>query len=347
MKYPDPSRRSFLKSTGLAGLAALLPACAKRTPSNGIASLYGGLKDSDYLGELTTEARIEDTDIFTEGPAADAKGDVYFTNIRTNKILKWDPRSKRLSTFRENSNAANGLRFDPQGRLLACEGGAGRVTRTDMGTGEITSLVDGYQGKRLQAPNDLDFDSQGRIYFTSRSNDPDPETDNLKAVYRIDPDGTLTQLLAEPEVHMPNGIIVSPDESKLQLIEAHGQASRNRCIFSYDLARDGSISNRRQMINFYPGRSGDGMCVDEQGNLYVAAGLHNERGSSETLDTRPGIHVLSPTGELLAFRETPEDTITNCTFGGDGLRTLYITCGSYLLSIRTAIAGKASYRPGA
>ena len=314
-------------------------------PKQGISQLYDGLKSSDYLGELKTETRIEDSDIFTEGPAVDASGKVYFTNIRTSKILKWDPSSKQLSTFRENSNAANGLRFDPQGRLLACEGGAGRVTRTNLQTGEITVLAESFDGKRLQAPNDLDFDSQGRIYFTSRGNETDPERDNLKAVYRLDPDGALSQLLAEPDVHMPNGIIVSPDESRLQLIEAHGGASRNRCIFSYDLASDGSISNRRQVINFYPGRSGDGMCVDEQGNLYVTAGLHNERGSSETLDTRPGIHVISPSGKLLAFSETPEDTITNCTFGGEDLRTLYITCGSYLLSLRTAIAGKASYRP--
>ena len=345
MKYPYLSRRDFLKTASLAGATALLPACTQRSPSYGISKLYSGLQASDFLGELKTETRIEDSEVFTEGPAVDAAGNVYFTNVRTSKILKWDPLSKQLTTFRENSNAANGLRFDPQGRLLACEGGAGRVTRTNMQTGEITVLADRFNGNRLQAPNDLDFDSRGHIYFTSRTNDPDPEKDNLKAVYRLDPDGTVTQLLAEPNVHMPNGIIVAPDESQLQLIEAHGAASKNRCIFSYDLAANGSISNRQRIINFYPGRSGDGMCVDEQGNLYVAAGLHNERGSSETLDTRPGIHVISPEGKLLAFTETPEDTITNCTFGGEDLRTLYITCGSFLLSLRTAIAGKATYRP--
>ena len=89
------------------------------------------------------------------------------------------------------------------------------------------------------------------------------------------------------------------------------------------------------------------MCIDAAGNLYVAAGLHKTRGTSETLDTRPGIHVVSPQGRLIAYRETPEDTITNCTFGGADLRTLYVTCGSKLLSIRTDIPGKASYRPHA
>ena len=88
------------------------------------------------------------------------------------------------------------------------------------------------------------------------------------------------------------------------------------------------------------------MCIDAKGNLYVAAGLHKTRNTSETLDTRSGIHVVSPDGELLDYVETPADTITNCTFGGADLKTLYITCGSKLLSLRTTIPGKASYRPG-
>ena len=100
------------------------------------------------------------------------------------------------------------------------------------------------------------------------------------------------------------------------------------------------MANERKLYDFYPGRSGDGMSLDEQGNLYVAAGLHRRRGNSETLDTRPGIHVISPEGKLLAFIETPEDTITNCTFGGPDRRTLYIACGKQLLSVLTKVPGK-------
>ena len=84
------------------------------------------------------------------------------------------------------------------------------------------------------------------------------------------------------------------------------------------------------------------MCIRDS---YIAAGLHNRRGTSETLDTKPGIHVISPEGKLIAFLSTPEDTITNCTFGGPDLKTLYITCGKLLLHVRTSIPGKASYRP--
>jgi gluconolactonase len=143
---------------------------------------------------------------------------------------------------------------------------------------------------------------------------------------------------------MPNGIVTSPDNKTLYIIESHPDAKHHRDIRAFDL-EGGKLSGERVLIDFYPGRSGDGMRVDAEGNLYVAAGLHKTRGTSETLDTRPGIHVISPQGKLLAFRETPEDTITNCAFGGEDLRTLYVTCGTLLLAIRTEIAGKASYRP--
>jgi gluconolactonase len=308
---------------------------------------YQNLENDSYLGEMEILTRIEDEKVFTEGPAVDRAGNVYFTNIPVSKILIWDPVENRLSVFRENSNGANGLRFAMNGDLLVCEGNPARLVRTNMKTGESSILANQFKSKGLQALNDLDFDSGGRIYLSSRTSDPDHEKVNKRSVFRVDPDGTVHQLLTEPQVHMPNGIVISPDEKTLYLIEAHGGADRNRNILAFDLQRDGSLSNRRVLYNFYPGRSGDGMCIDAAGNLYVAAGLHKRRGSSETLDTRPGIHVISPDGNLLAYRETPEDTITNCTFGGADLKTLYVTCGSYLLRIRTKIPGKKTYRPDA
>ena len=306
---------------------------------------YENLNTDNYLGETEVVSRIHDEQVFTEGPAVDRAGNVYFTNIRVSKILKWDPLNKSLSVYRTGSNSANGLRLTMEGDLLVCEGQPARLTRTSMKTGEVRVLADKYKGKGLQSLNDLDFDSRGRIYFSSRASNPDLQKENKKSVYRLDPDGSMHQLLTEPQVHMPNGVVVSPDEKILYLIEAHGEENHNRNILAFDLHEDGSLSNRRVLYNFYPGRSGDGMCIDVEGNLYVAAGLHQRRGSSETLDTRPGIHVISPEGKLLAFRETPEDTITNCTFGGKDLKTLFVTCGSYLLSIRTKIPGKNTYKP--
>ncbi|MEQ8337094.1 MAG: SMP-30/gluconolactonase/LRE family protein [Cyclobacteriaceae bacterium] len=305
---------------------------------------YTGLKSDYFTSDLKTETRIEDTEVFTEGPAVDKDGIVYFTNIRVNKILKWNPEAKELSVFNDASNAANGLRFDPEGNLLICEGGSGKVTKLNMETGVKSTIAESYNGKGLQSPNDLEYDSSGRIYFSSRTNNPELEKENVRALYRVDPDGSVHQLLAEPKVHMPNGVVISPDEKKLYLIEAHPDENHARHILSFDLQADGSLANRDTLYNFYPGRSGDGMCIDSEGNLYVAAGLHETRNTSETLDTRPGIHVISPEGELLAYVKTPEGTVTNCTFGGEDLRTLYVTCGTYLLSIQTKIAGKKTYK---
>lgn len=303
---------------------------------------YGGL---DSAALFTAAAVADETQVaFLEGPACDRAGRVFFTNTTAERIMLWEPATRRLSVFREASNAANGLAFDRQGRLLACEGGAGRVTRTDMASGAVDVLADSFQGKPIGATNDLALDAKDRIYFTSRFG-TELESGQVNAVYRIDPDGRVERLLATPEIDMPNGIVTSPDDKTLYLIDADPRADHARRIRAYELRDDGSVGGERLLYDFYPGRSGDGMAIDAEGNLYVAAGLHARRGTSETLDTRPGIHVISPGGKLLAFIATPEDTITNCTFGGDELRTLYITCGKRLLSLRTKIPGKASYRP--
>lgn len=334
------TRRRFLQQSAAA--TATILASGVFPTKRSIAADYAGLKTKDYLGPVEVLAKVEDETVFTEGPAAAPDGTLLFTNVPVSKILKWDPNTKQLSVFRDHSNETNGLYFAPDGSLLACEGGAARVTRTDAKTGKIEVLAEGYNGKRLAKPNDLCMDGTGRVYFTSRSANEDPAGENLKAVYRIDTDGSLHQILAWPDVHMPNGIVTSPDNKKLYVIEAHPSADHHRDIRVYDLNTDGSVSNGRVLINFYPGRSGDGMCIDAEGNLYVAAGLHKTRGTSETLDTKPGIHVISPAGKLLAYRETPEDTITNCTFGGKDRKTLYVACGTLLLSIPTKIAGKAA-----
>lgn len=336
-------RRQFVQTAAVAAVAAATGPLASPAQAAGIADRYAGLDSDRYLGELTTVAKVADRKVFTEGPCCDRSGVVFFTNTEASQILKWD--GKELSVFREDKNAANGLLFDQQGRLVACEGGSGRVTRTEMATGKMEVLVDQYGKHPLGAPNDLCFDNAGRIYITSRLPNKDLEKGNVNSVYRIDSDGKVTRVVHSPEIHMPNGLVTSPDDKTLYLVESDGQAGRNRCILAFDLDEQGTVSKPRKLIDFHPGRSGDGMACDERGNLYIAAGLHRTRGTAETLDTRPGIHVVSPEGELLAFRETPEDTITNCRFGGEDLKTLYITCGSLLLSLRTQIAGKSLYRP--
>jgi len=337
------SRREALRvfAATAAGIGMFSASCISHAA--GITDQYDGLKSADYIGSMKVLATVTDNKVFTEGPAADAHGNLFFTNNQGDRIYRWD--GTKLHLFRDHSNAANGLYIEPDGSLLACEGSAGRVTRTNMKTGVITVVADKYNGFPFAAPNDVCVDVTGRIYFTSRPGTNDPAKGNPNAVYRIDTDGSVTQILAWPDVHMPNGIVISPDHKTLYVIEAHPDAEHNRSILACELSDDGNVSNPRVLINFYPGRSGDGMCIDAEGNLYVAAGLHALRNTSETLDTRPGIHVISPEGRLLAFAQTPKDTVTNCTFGGADLKTLYVTCGDQLLSYRTTIAGKDSYRP--
>jgi gluconolactonase len=271
---------------------------------------------------------------FTEGPAADAEGKVYFSELRSQRIMILSTNGV-LSTFRENSNGANGLIFDSQWRLLACEASRDkpRVTRTDLKTGRIEVLAELYEGKPLNSPNDLTIDGKGRIYFTDQG-----RRDN-SAVYRIDPDGRLTRILAAPDIQTPNGIVISPDDRTLYLVESNGAEGGARMIRAYDLLPDGAVGNMRVFYNFYPGRSADGMTIDTAGNIYAAAGLHRTRGTSETLDTKPGIHVISPKGQLLEYIPTPEDTVTNCAFGGPDMKTLYVTAGKTLYKVRTKVAG--------
>ncbi|MCC6863073.1 MAG: SMP-30/gluconolactonase/LRE family protein [Bryobacterales bacterium] len=288
--------------------------------------------------QVPGEVRVAAIVAFTEGPAADLSGRIYFTETVTERILRLADRGAP-ATFRESSNAANGLVFDAQGRLIACEGGnpgrnlPGRITRTEVKTGRVEVLADRYEGRPLNRPNDVTVDGKGRIYFT------DPGTPRNSAVYRIDPDGRLARILASPDIEKPNGVMISPDDRTLYLVESNQVEGGARMIRAYDLAGDGSVRNMRVFHNFYPGRSADGLCIDSRGNLFAAAGLHRRRGTSETLDTKPGIHVFSPAGKLLRFIPIPEDTITNCAFGGPDLRTLYVTAGKTLFQVPVELPG--------
>jgi len=291
---------------------------------------------------VAQEVEIATAVSFTEGPTADQAGNVYFTDIASTRIMRLSPEGL-LSTYRESSNAANGLLIDPQGRLIACEmalfrrngveqtgSEAPRVTRTDLQTGEMEILADNYQGMPFGGPNDVTIDSGGRLYFT------DPAG---RSVYRIDAPGQIERILDPEDVERPNGIQISPDDTTLYLVESNGAEGGARMIRAYDLQSDGTVSNMRVHYNFSPGRSADGMSIDEEGNLYAAAGLHQLRGTSETLDTAPGVHVISPDGELITIIPIPEDTVTNTGFGGPDMRTLYVTAGKTLFRVRTEIAG--------
>lgn len=289
---------------------------------------------------------------FTEGPAAAADGTVYFSDIANNRILRFDPQRRRCETWRQPSGRANGLLFDPQGRLLACEGnefgpndGNRRITRTDMTTGKVEVLTDRFEGARYNSPNDIAVTTSGLIFFT----DPcygDRTTMQMthESVYRIAPDGTVVRAVSQPDIQRPNGIALSPDERTLYLVDSCPVVGGHRKIWAFDLSPAGELSNQRLVFDFAPGRGGDGMAVDRQGNLYIAAGILQPRGPHETAGVPPGIWIITPAGELRGRIAVPEDLITNVTFGGEDLRTLYVTAGKTLFHIRTAVQGFVVHR---
>jgi len=292
------------------------------------------------LPSSAQEPELTATVAFTEGPTVDREGNVYFTDIINQRILKLTS-GGALSTYRENSNVANGLLIDPEGRLIACEGaaferpgvklkGVPRVTRTDLESGMMEILADSYEGKPLRGPNDVTMDGKGRLYFTDLAG---------VAVYRIDAPGKLARILAAPDVERPNGIQISPDDRKLYLVEANPAESGARMIRSYDLEPEGTVRNMQVLYNFSPGRSADGMSIDTEGNLYASAGMNQLRGTSETLANKAGVYVISPQGKLLQFIPIPEDFITNNAFGGPDMKTLYVTAGKNLYKVQTKIPG--------
>jgi gluconolactonase len=185
---------------------------------------------------------------FLEGPAVDADGNVFFSDIAGNRILKMDAKGI-ISVFRADSGRTNGNCFDAQGRLISCEGGEQgsggrrRMVRTDMKTGEVTVLTDKYDGKRYNSPNDVCADSKGRIWFTDPrygADRSDLELD-IEGVYRIDPDGKVTRVLTQIEVERPNGIAVTPDAQTLYVIDSHPKVGGSRKIWAFAIQAEGSL----------------------------------------------------------------------------------------------------------
>jgi sugar lactone lactonase YvrE len=253
---------------------------------------------------------------FTEGPTVAADGAILFTDIGT-RIMRFDPADGKVSVFRENSGKANGLMFDQQGRLIACEGAMGgnrRVSITDR-AGAIKTLADRFEGKKFNSPNDLAIDARGRVYFTDpRYAGDEPRELDFEGVFLVDGEGRVT--LATRDVQRPNGILVSADGRTVFVADNHSDPQGNHHLLTFRVADDGTLVDKRILFDFGPNRRGiDGMTLDVQGNVYATAGSGSEAG----------VYVFSPSGKALAFIATPGDP-TNCVFGsGKEAKRLYIT----------------------
>jgi gluconolactonase len=267
-------------------------------------------------------------------------------------ILRFDPNTKETTVFAKDSRKSNGLIFDAKGDLLACEGadfGGRCVARWDVKTGERTVVVDRFNGKRFNACNDLCVDAQGRIYFTDpRYLGDEPRELPSRAVYRIESSGSA--VMVTEEVTKPNGIAISPDGKALygadhdngtDKIDPNSAAPKQGVmrIHAFDLTADGSTSNRRTLVEFGEKKGCDGMCVDEQGNIYLTV-----RDAS-----RPGVMVVNPEVQEIAFiptgqpgqaQATAVGLPSNVEFGiGRQANMLYVTVDTSLYRIRLKAKG--------
>ena len=299
-----------------------------------LAGLASGLAaDSDFVAPGAKLEKLWSDGEFTEGPAYGPDGCVYFTDIG-NRIMRFDPRTMKTTAYRDPSGRANGLEFDPQGRLVACEGantgGNRRISVTEK-DGTVRTLADRWNGKRFNSPNDLTLDTKGRVYFTDpRYVGNEPREIATESVYRIDPDGTVTQIITD--VGKPNGIILAPDMKTLYLADNNPQGKRQ--LLAFPLNSEGTVGPKKVLHDFGKDRGIDGMCIDEKGNVYATAG----QGKTA------GIYVFNAEGKRIDFIPTPE-TPTNCVFGGKDRRTLYITAGKSLYRINLLAVGFAVYWP--
>jgi gluconolactonase len=258
-------------------------------------------------------------------------------------------REGRSSIYRENAGT-NGLLFDRDGRLVMCQPGSRRVSRLELKSGELTVLADRYEGKRFNQPNDLTIDSKGRIYFSDPKYGDRADMElvdaggrKIEGVYRIDLDGRVTRIITH-EVDRPNGLVATPDDKYLFVADNNNNTVGGaRKLWRFDLKGDGTVdfATQKLIYDWKQTRGPDGIKLDAAGRLFVAAGINRQNPPFETQDQpTAGIYVFSPAGEFLEFIPIPRDETTNCAFGGDDLKTLFVTAGGSLFSIAVKTPGQ-------
>jgi len=296
----------------------------------------------------------------TEGPAAAPDGTIYFTDMpfgvaEQTMIHRYDPASGQTELFTSAAGKANGLAFDKNGHLLACDGAEGGrrcISRWDTKSQKFHVVADRFRGRRLNSPNDIALDKAGRIYFTDpRYIGDEPVELEHQAVYRVERDGRVIEITHD--VEMPNGVTLSPGGETLYVGD-HNNGGNSRVsdgvpakrgamrVYAFPLDADGLVSGpKRTLVDFGTENGSDGIDVDAEGHLYIAC-----RSLS-----KPGIMVIDDAGKQLAFLATgPENQSgnfdelcgipSNVEFGtGNDAHTLYITADKGLYRVRTKQRG--------
>lgn len=278
------------------------------------------------LDELYSDCR------WAEGPVwFNDHGCLLWSDIPNQRILRWVPEGS-VSVFRSPSNFANGNSRDRQGRLITCEHGGRRVTRTEV-DGSITILADSFNGKKLNSPNDVIVRSDGTIWFTDPTYGILADYEGYKAepeqptrnVYRLDPsNGELTAVITD--FYQPNGLAFSPDETKLYVADSAYSHSDDlpRHIRVFDVAEDGRSVSGGEVFCAVDSGLPDGFRFDTDGNLWTSAA--------------DGVHCFSPEGELLGKIKVPQ-VVANVTFGGPRRNRLFITATKSLYAIYLTVTG--------
>jgi gluconolactonase len=255
---------------------------------------------------------------FTEGPAADKHGNVYFTDQPNNKIHIWTTDGK-LETFHENSGRANGLYFDHDGNLLSCSDMDNQLWSISDDKSHKALVLD-YEGKRLNGPNDLWVRPDGGIYFTDPlyvrpywTRNPEMEQDG-EHVYFLSSDRETLIRVADDLVK-PNGIIGTPDGKKLYVADIGANKT-----YVFDINPDGSLTNKKLFAEM----GSDGMTIDSKGNVYL---------------TGNGVAIFNPAGKQIGHIQIDEPWTANVCFGGKEGKTLFITASASLFSLEMNVKG--------
>ncbi len=255
---------------------------------------------------------------FTEGPAVDTEGNVYFTDQPNDRILKWDANDNTVSVYMQPAGRANGLYFDHDGNLLACADEKNELWRIDS-EGKVTVLIEDFEEKKLNGPNDLWVDPNGGIYFTDPFyvrpywNRTEKEIENER-VYYITPDMGEIRIVANDYVQ-PNGIIGSADGKLLYISDIGDQKT-----YSYTIQEDGSLTNKQ----LFCALGSDGMTLDNKGNVYL---------------TGDGVTVFDVSGKQIEHIPTGESWTANVTFGGPEQKILFITAMDAVYTLEMNVHG--------
>lgn len=257
---------------------------------------------------------------FTEGPAVDPDGNVYFTDQPNDRILKWNASSNKVETFLEPAGRSNGLYFDRDGKLIACADEKSELWRIDPATKKATVILDNFESKPFNGPNDIWVDPAGGLYFTDPfykrdywQNRPKPDQEKQRLYYL--PKGAKTPVIADETLVQPNGIIGTPD-GKLLFVADIG----DKKTYQYEIAKDGKLINRKLFCEM----GSDGMTRDTAGNLYL---------------TGKGVTVFDKDGKKLGDIPIPESWTANVTYGGAELKTLFITAMDSVYTLEMAVPG--------